>query len=72
MEHNEKESLERIKTATLSSSSTPKSINLGDDNVSHNTFVVLERPLDKKAKKEQLNKQKSKRYYEFGYCEDPE
>lgn len=72
MEHNEKESPERIKTATLSSSSTPKSINLGDDNVSHNTFVVLERPLDKKAKKEQLNKQKSKRYYEFGYCEDPE
>ncbi|KAF8400428.1 hypothetical protein HHK36_013726 [Tetracentron sinense] len=48
------------KTPTSSYPSTPDSINLGEDDDSHGTFIELERPLRRKAKKEVLNKRKGK------------
>ena len=48
----------RISTAT-SFSSTLQSIHLVEDEVSNASFVDLERPPDRKAEKERLNKLKS-------------
>ncbi|CAL5327513.1 unnamed protein product [Camellia sinensis] len=45
---------------TTSSPCTPDSINLGEDDVSPNDFVDLERPTGRKAEKERLNKRKNK------------
>ena len=60
MEHNEKGKLKRRKIAAPSSPSSQESTNLGDKDISHNTFVEVERPLDGKIKNKLLNKQKSK------------
>ncbi|KAM3710627.1 hypothetical protein ACJW30_01G045700 [Castanea mollissima] len=54
LEHNERQRIKRIRNAMPSSPSTPESINIGEDDVSHDTFVDLERPLDKKVEKERL------------------
>ncbi|GMP25665.1 hypothetical protein CsSME_00002423 [Camellia sinensis var. sinensis] len=59
LEECEKKKPKRSKAST-SSPSTPESIHLGEDDISHDTFVELERPLGTKAEKEQLNKQQIK------------
>ncbi|XP_075633077.1 uncharacterized protein LOC142605542 isoform X3 [Castanea sativa] len=59
LEHNERQRIKRIRNAMPSSPSTPESINIGEDDVSHDTFVDLERPLDKKVEKERVSKRKN-------------
>ena len=44
--------------ATSSSSTTPTSINLGEDDVSNETFVDFERPIGRKVAKVQQKKGK--------------
>ncbi|CAL5388037.1 unnamed protein product [Camellia sinensis] len=48
------------KTSATSSPFAPEAINLAEDDVSHDAYVDLERPLGRKAEKERLNKRKSK------------
>ncbi|CAL5340630.1 unnamed protein product [Camellia sinensis] len=48
------------RTGTTSSPCTPDSINLGEDDVSPNDFVDLQRPTGRKVEKERLNKRKNK------------
>ncbi|XP_030950507.1 uncharacterized protein LOC115974340 isoform X2 [Quercus lobata] len=50
LEHCEKQRIKRIRNAITSSPSTPELTNIGQDNVSHDTFANLERPLDKRVK----------------------
>ena len=59
LEHNERQRIKRIRNAMPSSPSTPELINIGEDDVSHDTFVDLERPLDKKVEKEWVSKRKN-------------
>ena len=59
LEHNERQRIKRIRNAMPSSPSTPELINIGEDDVSHDTFVDLERPLDKKVEKERVSKRKN-------------
>ena len=59
LEHNERQRIKRIRNAMPSSPSTPELINIGEDDVSHDTFVDSERPLDKKVEKERVSKQKN-------------
>ncbi|KAF8402425.1 hypothetical protein HHK36_013381 [Tetracentron sinense] len=62
LESSQKKNLKKYKNKTPTSSCpfTPNLINLGEDDDSHDTFVDLERPPGRKAKKERLNKRKSK------------
>ncbi|CAL5414910.1 unnamed protein product [Camellia sinensis] len=54
------EKTEKKKTSATSSPFAPTAINLSEDDVSHDAYVDLERPLGRKAEKERLNKRKSK------------
>ncbi|CAL5368173.1 unnamed protein product [Camellia sinensis] len=60
VESEKKKQPKRPRTGTTSSPCTPDSINLGEDDVSPNDFVDLERPTGRKAEKERLNKRKNK------------
>ncbi|XP_028062904.1 glutathione S-transferase T2-like [Camellia sinensis] len=59
IESEKKKQPKRPRTGTTSSPCTPDSINLGEDDVSPNDFVDLERPTGRKAEKERLNKRKN-------------
>ena len=59
LEHCEKQRIKRIRNAITSSPSTPELTNIGQDNVSHDTFANLERPLDKRVEKERVSKRKN-------------
>lgn len=59
LEHYERDKMKRTRSAITSSPSTPELINLGEDEVSYEAFVNLERPLDRKVEKERLRKRKS-------------
>ncbi|CAL5433568.1 unnamed protein product [Camellia sinensis] len=59
LEECEKKKLKK-KTSATSSPFAPEAINLAEDDVSHDAYVDLERPLGRKAEKERLNKRKSK------------
>ncbi|CAL5330963.1 unnamed protein product [Camellia sinensis] len=59
LEECEKKKLKK-KTSATSSPFAPEVINLAEDDVSHDAYVDLERPLGRKAEKERLNKRKSK------------
>ncbi|CAL5396719.1 unnamed protein product [Camellia sinensis] len=60
LEECEKKKPKKKKTSATSSPFAPEAINLADDDVSHDAYVDLERPLGRKAEKERLNKRKSK------------
>ncbi|CAL5353034.1 unnamed protein product [Camellia sinensis] len=60
LEECEKKKPKKKKTSTTSSPFAPEAINRAKDNVSHDAYVDLERPLGRKAEKERLNKRKSK------------
>ncbi|KAI8007800.1 hypothetical protein LOK49_LG07G00817 [Camellia lanceoleosa] len=60
LEECEKKKPKKKKTSATSSPFTPEAINLAEDDVSHDAYVDLERPLGRKAEKERLNKRKSK------------
>ncbi|CAL5341103.1 unnamed protein product [Camellia sinensis] len=60
VESEKKKQPKRPRTGTTSFPCTPDSINLGEDDVSPNDFVDLERPTSRKAEKERLNKRKNK------------
>ncbi|KAL7236176.1 hypothetical protein ACSBR1_019439 [Camellia fascicularis] len=46
-------------TLTTIPPSTPDTVNLGDDDGSHDAFVDLERPIGRKVEKERIKKRKS-------------
>ncbi|CAL5405051.1 unnamed protein product [Camellia sinensis] len=60
LEECEKKKPKKKKTSATSSPFAPEAINLAEDDVSHDAYVDLERPLGWKAEKERLNKRKSK------------
>ncbi|KAL7238907.1 hypothetical protein ACSBR2_004912 [Camellia fascicularis] len=55
-----KQKTKKVATPGICSPSTPDSVNLENNDVSHNDNVDLERPPGRKAKKERLNKRKNK------------
>ncbi|GMP48337.1 hypothetical protein CsSME_00015723 [Camellia sinensis var. sinensis] len=55
-----KQKPKKVATPGVCSPSAPDSINLEDNDVSHNDNVDLERPPGRKAEKERLNKRKNK------------
>ncbi|KAI8011378.1 hypothetical protein LOK49_LG06G01328 [Camellia lanceoleosa] len=55
-----KQKPKKVATPGICSPSAPDSINLEDNDVSHNDNVDLERPPGRKAEKERLNKRKNK------------
>ena len=58
LEHNERQRIKRIRNA-MPSSPTLELINIGEDDVSHDNFVDLERPPDKKIEKERVSKREN-------------
>ncbi|KAL7202824.1 hypothetical protein ACSBR1_034318 [Camellia fascicularis] len=55
-----KQITKKVATPGVFSPCTPDSINLEDNDTSHNDNVDLERPLGRETEKERLNKRKNK------------